>query len=215
MIPVSAFPFLLREKVSSLPVNPCLLAEKHEIRFLSYDQFCEYYRITPRQLEQKYSRDGFAVADGKCRMILYCAALEPAQLRWVLTRELCSVLYSGRVEPLLPQNRQGKDRRRRAGPGAQELARLAEEILCPLPVVHLCGISNAAELAALCNIPLDRAQERMLELSILRGRKGGMFRSDEELELLMQFAPFISDTITERIRKAEKQRRYQRIDIGG
>ena len=212
MIPVSANQFLLSEKVAALPVNPCLLAEKHGVRLLSFDEFCEYYRTTPRQLEQKYNRDGFALVDGECRMILYRAALDAAQLRWVLMRELCMLLYSGRVEPLLPQTRQGRDRRRKAGPGAQELSRLAEEILCPLPIAHLCGVATAAELALLCGIPLDRAQERMLELRIAR-RKGGMFRLEEELELLAQFAPFISDYTAERLQKAEKLRRYRDADV--
>lgn len=78
-------------------------------------------------------------------------------------------------------------------PGGDDSAadRLTADILCPLPVVSLCGVRSVRELHALCGISHEAASIRWKALCAFRRGEYGPF-SEGDWALVRYFYPFIS-----------------------
>ena len=179
-----------------MPVSPWALAETNHIKLLSFGDF--------KQRQPSFipsaSLKAFSFIDDLTATIVYdnTSAVSPDLQRWVLAHELSHIWLDHLCDDhiLSAHDRQEE---------AADL--LAADILCPLPVLHLCGIETAGQIAALCGIPLNVAQAQMRLLSIAR-QKNLLLKAEPEKQIANLFLPFISDTIVRQIATRKKQNRY-------
>ena len=77
-----------------------------------------------------------------------------------------------------------------AGPhNSSNLSQLDAEITAYLPLLNICGVQNALELKKLCNLPLEAAKIRMLELTAYRKNMPALSSTDNKI--IERYLPFI------------------------
>lgn len=179
--------FYERYGVTALPLEPRAILKRERIPVVDYPEYARKVGWPVEKLIEHYGRDAFTQClDG--RYLICCNSCLPRQrIRWTLTHELCHI-YLGHMEA-----------DSQAGDGAdQEVDRLVSGALCPMPVVHLCGVASQSELAALCGLSNEAAGYQFDRLQRLRAQRS-VLRTREDVQLVSRFLPFISGYISEKL----------------
>lgn len=183
-----------RHDLCSLPFNPAAVARQLDIALVTYQTLCAK-GITP-----SCSQDGFAFLLNGEKKIAYNSEISSLRRqRWTLTHELSHFLL-GHVGQDLPDRRTAE----------QQANRLTSELLCPAAVLHLCGVTTAAEIAELCKVSLPAATIALERLQALR-RCGDPIAGQRQL--IDRMLPFISARITAQSAKKADSMRYRAVDI--
>ena len=189
---------LIRAGAESLPTSIYSLADCFGIKIVTYDEFTRVYDISRQELYA--SRGGFSLlTDGRFLCVLNTCLCHQPRRKWTAAHELGHIL-SGHIvsESSAPTPAQEK-----------EADRFAAEVLAPLPVLHFCGVSSAAEIERLCGISrqaadLYRSGLRNIadfsadEIPEYTEPRSVFLRRDIDRELFVQFSPFISNYISHR-----------------
>lgn len=187
--------------VGSLPVDCAAIAERLGIKLTDYATCARYYQCG---MEQLYGRGALGLSFADREDEVYVIALNEnvrseTRQRWSLAHELGHILL-GHVcadSDLSNEEERAADC-------------FAAELLAPLTVLHFCGVSSAAEIAAVCRISDAAAEARFRELQRLRSEDSRSYRmggecsflaTEEQRECLRRFSGFISSYITRRQRQ--------------
>lgn len=186
--------------IDSLPVDAAMVAEHFEVKVLDYATCTALYQCSKDELYSR-GRLGFSFIDTADS--IYVIAINEnvhyqLRQRWSLAHELGHILLGhleGECDLSDKEERSADD--------------FAAQLLAPLTVLHFCGVSSASEIAQLCRISEDAAQNRFRELQRLRNedsrsyRSGGeclFLASEEQKEMFQRFGGFISSYITRKHR---------------
>lgn len=205
---MTALSIFSQYQIKSLPFNPLAVARQMNIRVVQYDSFCRCFDCTQDYLKENYKNDGFAIAVDGTYIIAYNQDVKSVERqRWTITHELCHILL-GHIE--LGGN--ATEERTISALNERRADNLAAQLLCPLPVLHLCSVSTASEIQKLCGVSMQAAENRLQELTRLR-KSGSIMASKEDMLVINHFASFISTTITNKINQKQINSRYRNIDI--
>ena len=193
---LTAYDIILRENILSLPINPSQLAKQNDVSIISY--------ATLEKLGVKkipVSKDGFSFVMNGIK-IAYNGAIEPLERqRFTLIHELCHI-WLGHLETP-PANKDLAER---------QADSIASELLCPLLVLHLCGVTTPADIKDLCGVSQSAAQIAFKNLCKARKDKT-LLKSEQEVLIATKFLPFISDYIIKISAKKQDLARYRNPDI--
>jgi Zn-dependent peptidase ImmA (M78 family) len=193
---ISALEIFEREDVSSLPFEPSAAARRAGIRLVTYRSFARTAGCDDALIRRMHSQDGFVLFGGSAPVILYNDQIGSlGRQRWTLTHELCHIWLD-----------------RRGGDRAAD--RLTADLLCPLAVLHLCAVTEPAQIAALCGVSTQAALHRFSDLTALR-RSGKILQSEEQLRMAHRFLPFVGRVLCERAEAELLRARYRRVSIAG
>ncbi len=165
-----------RAEIGSLPVCPIETARAFGIKTVNYSDICEIYSRSRREL-YRVSLWGFSYEENGQRIIAVNEhACGERRRRFTIAHELGHCLLGhvsegGGEKPNAAQER--------------EADRFAADLLAPIAVLRMCGISSAEELARVCGISRSAAEIRFAELM----RSGGV--SEDELRVIMRFSGFV------------------------
>lgn len=163
-------------QINALPVIPAEAAQAFGIKTVNYSDICEIYFRSRREL-YRISLYGFSFEEnGRWIIAVNELACGERRRRFTIAHEMGHCLLGHVSEPGCVK------------PGsAQERAAdsFAAEFLAPLPVLRMCGVSSAEELARLCGLSRSAAEIRFAELK----RGGGV--DDDEFHVIMRFSGFI------------------------
>ncbi|MGN0687204.1 MAG: ImmA/IrrE family metallo-endopeptidase [Oscillospiraceae bacterium] len=195
---------LLNAGCCSLPTDLGKVAAAHGIKIISYESYMKAYETDIDEVYRSISHLGFSFCEGGHYI---CAINEKAcgrmRRRWTTAHELAHIL--------LGHIRESGDTPPR---GCEyDADKFAAQLIAPMCVIHMCGISTAQELARATGLSRQASEIRMNELSALRARQCEELRSaarsgaelyqsdvffpDEASQrLLRQYLPFISQYIT-------------------
>ncbi len=195
---LTAWDIIKREGFSRLPVHPEYFLSKYHINLVSYGQYAKTAGLTMDEVAGAFNEDGFLVYQSGKYYLVFNEEQNPRRKNWTLMHEAAHFLlgHVGEENPILLRdstNRTKKDR---------EADALASRILCPSIVLHMCCVESPEEIAALCGISLGAGQVRWNHISALR-RKDKFLKTEEERQILMQFAPFISSYLCRKFEKAK------------
>lgn len=162
--------------IHRLPVDPGALVRRLGFSLHTYEQFCRSSGETMLSLLRSHNPDAFThvLPDGP--VIVYNRQCSPGRRRWNIVHELSHSLLG---ELSLAEARD------------TAADRLTADILCPLPVVSLCGVRSVREVHDLCGLSHEAAALRWRELCAFRRGEYGEW-SDRDWALVRHFQPFIS-----------------------
>jgi len=166
-----------RAEIGALPVYPIETARAFGIKTVSYSDVCEIYCRSRREL-YRMSLWGFSYEENGQRIIAVNElACGERRRRFTIAHELGHCLLGhvsagGSAKPDSAQERAAD--------------RFAADLLAPVAVLRMCGISSAEELARVCGISRSAAEIRFAELM----RSGGI--SEDELRVIMRFSGFVN-----------------------
>jgi Zn-dependent peptidase ImmA (M78 family) len=183
-----------REGIVSLPLDPAALARKNGVRLVTYTTFS----AARKSNSPLPSGDGFLVRSGTSPVIVYNEKIASSgRQRWTLIHELCH-LWLGHASSDARTER--------------EVERLTASLISPLVVLHLCGVTNACQVARLCGISNEAARIRFDEMT--RRRMAGTFlTSEEDRRIAAQFLPYISDIVSALTMQEMGRRRLRSADV--
>ena len=183
-----------REEICSLPLDPVRLARQNGVRLVTYAT----YTAAKASGASLPSNDGFLVRGASSPVIVYNEIIASAgRQRWTLIHELCH-LWMGH---------ESSDPRTE-----REVERLTAELISPLTVMHLCGVSNAAQLCALCGVSAEAGRIRFGELQRRRAAKN-FFDRDEDRRIAVRFLPYISGVVCELTDQRIRRGKLRSADI--
>lgn len=192
---LTAWELILLNDITSLPVNPFVLAEKNDIQALTYQQLAENTGNTVEFYETEYNKTAFSYQLNDDYYIAYKSELhiDKAILRVAVMHELCHIFLK---HPTYGDSFTGNILERSAI-AELEANKLMRRIMAPSIILHMCGCSSAEEIAALCGVPMDLAEQRYYHLQDLRHRNAFLI-SDHERDLLNNFVWFINSYIADK-----------------
>lgn len=183
-----------RFHINTLPFNPTLVTKQLSIALVTY-QTLEAQGSRPQ-----CSDDGFSFYfQGEPKIAYNTEGPSVRRQRFTLTHELCHHLL-GHVDA-----QQGDKNR-----FEQQANALASDLLCPIAVLHLCGVTTAAEIMEICRVSLQAAKIALDRLEKAR-RFGDPTAGQEALVALM--LPFISRYISQKTKRKKDSMRYRAVDI--
>ncbi|MBR6735863.1 MAG: ImmA/IrrE family metallo-endopeptidase [Oscillospiraceae bacterium] len=182
-----------REGITSLPLDPSELARKSGVRLVRYSTYVEKTGDT-----ELLCSDGVLLASAVPPIIVYNEKISSVgRQRWTLIHELCHYWLGHDMSDKKTE---------------QEVERLTSALISPAVVLHLCGVRNANDVAAICGISAEAARIRFDEVE--RKRRAMTFmHTDEDIRIAKQFLPFISDTVSRIASNESHKRRTMRADI--
>ncbi len=162
--------------IRRLPVDPRSLARHLGFSLRTYEQFCRDSGEPLFSLLHSHNPDAFThiLPDGP--VIVYNRQCSPGRRRWNVVHELSHALLG---DLSLSEARDA------------EADRLTADILCPLPVVSLCGVRSVREVHDLCGLSHEAAALRWKELCAFRRGERGAW-TDGDWALVRHFQPFIA-----------------------
>lgn len=183
-----------REQIVSLPLDPAALANRNGIKLVTYSAFLS----AGGSAAALPSQDGFLIRGASSPAIVYNERIPcKGRQRWTLIHELCH-FWLGHPS---------------SDPHTERITdRLTASLLAPLPVLHLCGVTNAQQIVRLCGISAEAARNRLEELQRLR-RGRGFLKSEEEICIVRRFLPYISDTVSLLTMEQVCRSRVRSVDI--
>lgn len=165
-----------RAQIGSLPVSPVEAARAFGIKTVNYSDFCKIYCRSRREL-YRVSLWGFSFEENGRQIIavneLSCGE---RRRRFTVAHELGHCLlghvseFGGEMPGAAPE---------------RAADRFAADLLAPLAVLRMCGVSSAEELAKVCGLSRSAADIRFGELM----RSGGV--DEDELRIIMRFSGFV------------------------
>ncbi len=194
---MTASEVLNRSGVCTLPVDLNKIAAAYNIKTVNYESCAECYDMELERMYREISPLGFSFrADGSYVVAINRNSCGSERRRWTLAHELAHVLL-GHIGD-------GNARKEGCERAADEFA---AQLLAPLAVLHFCCVSSAEEISRICGISVQAAEIRFRQLTALRKKNSAAVRQGkytvfaqtaEELELLANFMPFVSEYITRR-----------------
>lgn len=164
-----------RAGIGALPVSPVETARAFGIKTVNYSDICEIYCRSLREL-YRLSLYGFSFEEnGRQIIAVNELACGERRRRFTIAHELGHCLL-GHVSGL------GSSKPNAAQERDADL--FAAELLAPLSVLRMCGVSSAEELARVCGLSKTAAEIRFAEL--LRGGVNG-----DDLRVIIRFSGFI------------------------
>ncbi len=173
---MNACEFFARCGVYRLPVDPVPAARQLGLSLVTYEQFCRVSGVDMLSLLRSHNPDAFTFVSSDGPVVVYNRQRTPGRRRWNIVHEL-SHFVLGELDC--------------GTHGEQDADRLTADILCPLPVVSLCGVRNVRELQQLCGLSHEAAALRWRSLCAFRRGEQGPF-SETDWQLVRRFQPFIS-----------------------
>gem|GEM_PF-1256478 len=183
-----------RARIGALPVSPTEAARAFGIKTVNYSDICEIYCRSRREL-YGMSLYGFSFEENGRRIIavneLTCGE---RRRRFTIAHELGHCLLGhisefGGARPAAAQEHDADS--------------FAAELLAPLSVLKMCGVSSAEELARVCGLSRSAAEIRFAEL------KRSSVNSDE-LRVIMRFSGFIDKYLQCRSKSESRISLYKR-----
>ena len=189
-----AWDVLLRNKVSSLPVDVFAIAKQEGINVFSYSKSMTF--IKELLLESEIiDNDAFSVGN----MVFYDDNKSIERQRFSIAHEIGHILLH------IPDNKRIFYRQDSEAPDAKESEAnmFASRLLAPLCVLQFLNLNSAKEIAEVCNISYTSAKIRFNRLCEIRKRSalrrrsaknhGTFLVSKKERELVANFAKFIEE----------------------
>lgn len=164
-------------RIDALPVSPAEAARAFGIKTVNYSDVCEIYFRSRREL-YRISLYGFCFEENGQRIIAVNElACGERRRRFTIAHELGHCLL-GHVSAFGAGPRSVSER---------EADKFAAELLAPLAVLRMCGVSTAEELARVCGLSRSAAEIRFAELT-----HGSADKLDEdEFRVITRFSGFI------------------------
>lgn len=179
--------FLERYQVDTLPVDIGNAAKASGIFLLTYQEYARAVGTDPVKLMAEYNADGFTMYAGGRDTICYNPCNPKPRIRWTLAHELCHI-FLGDTRGNQKSNPEADIR----------VDRMVGEVLAPLPVLQLCGVSSAEEIQALTGLSAEASGYRLIRLQEARA-SDSVFSSQEDTLIALRFLPFISRYISKKV----------------
>jgi Zn-dependent peptidase ImmA (M78 family) len=164
----AAWQLLLKNKISSLPVNLSKICKAENIKLCSYKEGTKL--ILKLQLED-HTVDNDAFSMG--RVIFYNDQNIVSRQRFSIAHEMGHIfLHSPREATVYNREPSPND-----NPFETEANIFASRLLAPLCVLHYLNVQSPEEIAEICNISIASARIRMERLRNIRKRDEVLLRS--------------------------------------
>ncbi|RKJ64429.1 ImmA/IrrE family metallo-endopeptidase, partial [bacterium 1XD42-1] len=149
-----AMSFLLKQDITTLPVNPCAIVPQNGWILFSYADFAAWIHKDIAHLQTHYDKDGFVLWSKPAQTFVVCYNDNAPQneIRWTVAHEIGHISLH-HVSPSCPMLA-----RHGAGNRLYELEAecFALRVLCPAPVLRECGVNTPEEITGMCGIPDTR-----------------------------------------------------------
>lgn len=165
-----------RAQIGALPVSPVEAARAFGIKTVNYSDLCEIYSRSRREL-YRVSLYGFSFEEnGRQIIAVNELACGERRRRFTIAHELGHCLLGHVSESGSAAHAAALERAADS---------FAADLLAPLAVLRMCGVSSAEELARVCGLTRSAADIRFAELAKNVGA------DEDELRVIMRFSGFV------------------------
>lgn len=185
----AAWRFILDEGINALPVQPVPIISRHGWKLYTYREFAKSVHKSVRALMVEFDREGFVFWSNRDQTFVICynSDFPSDAIRWTLMHEIAHIVLrhvSLRV-PALPRMKTSEKPLFEV-----EAQGFARRVLCPSIVLHACKAFEPHQIADLCGVTYEVAQQRSDYIKALEVR--GKFRANTlENMVEYQFMGFI------------------------
>lgn len=174
----NAWDFLIKNKVTSFPLNLQALANNNNWLILSYKQFCKLYNLNENDFVKKYP-DGFTAEtkDNQSYIICYNQNNVKQRNRFTICHEIGHII----LHAIYKNEKLEK-----------EANMFAARILMPMLLIKELKITTAEELAKLCDVSLEAATNRLIRFKKEIKKRSMFYTNPREQQLYKQLKDFIT-----------------------